>query len=141
MTQKLARRKRIAKVRHVQHLQAQNELLRAQGRVNSLSASVDRLTEIQSSLKPVTGRVNGAAMANAGELMLRLDTAYKDLTVMLDQAQTVVERQRQKKIHTKIQHETAKKLHDAVKEEIQKTQERRLMTITGQRPIKRGEAL
>ncbi|AEI37491.1 MAG: flagellar FliJ family protein [Zymomonas mobilis subsp. pomaceae] len=141
MKQKLLRRERIARVRHIQHVQAQNDLLRAEGRVNSLVASVERLTEIQDSLTPVTGRVTGATMANAGELMIRLNTAYKDLTNMLTQANHIVARQRQKRIETRIQQETAEKLRDTVKEEAEKTRERRLMTMTQPRSFKRGEAL
>lgn len=73
------RRARITRVREVQHLQAVNEAAIADNKVVQLEGNAARLAALRTSLTIMPGITSGAALGNASELGLRLDSVRDGL--------------------------------------------------------------
>ena len=79
MNARTARRKRIIRVRNVEHQMAEANLARANGELASLVELAKRLETLRSDLAMAKGAVAGRALNTIGELGLRLDMAKENL--------------------------------------------------------------
>lgn len=104
------RRERIARVRRFEHVQAAGEVVRAEGRVTSLETSASRLGELRISLTPMPGRLDGAALAHAGELAMRLEAARDGLTDAIVGARANVVKATAERVLARIAQESAERL-------------------------------
>ena len=80
MTARTARRKRIIRVRTVEHQMAEANLARANGELASLVELARRLETLRVDLAMAKGAVAGGALNTIGELAMRLDIAQENLT-------------------------------------------------------------
>ncbi|MDR6833489.1 MULTISPECIES: hypothetical protein [unclassified Sphingopyxis] len=86
MTARTARRKRIIRVRTVEHQMAEANLARANGELASLVELAKRLETLRVDLAMAKGAVAGRALNTIGELSMRLDIAQENLTAPLSNA-------------------------------------------------------
>ncbi|MBB5704924.1 hypothetical protein [Sphingopyxis panaciterrulae] len=86
MTTRTARRKRIIRVRSVEHQMAEANLARANGELANLVELAKRLETLRVDLAMAKGAVAGRALNTIGELAMRLDMAKENLTAPLDRA-------------------------------------------------------
>ncbi|MCW5646914.1 MAG: hypothetical protein KIT23_06800 [Sphingopyxis sp.] len=86
MTARTARRKRIIRVRTVEHQMAEANLARATGELASLVELAKRLETLRVDLAMAKGAVAGGALNTIGELAMRLDIAQENLTAPLSNA-------------------------------------------------------
>ena len=86
MTARTARRKRIIRVRTVEHQMAEANLARANGELANLVELAKRLETLRADLAVAKGAVAGRALNTIGELAMRLDVAKENLTAPLNQA-------------------------------------------------------
>ena len=83
MTARTARRKRIIRVRTVEHQMAEANLARATGELASLVELSKRLETLRADLAMAKGEVAGRALNTIGELGMRLDMAKENLAAPL----------------------------------------------------------
>ena len=83
MNARTARRKRIIRVRTVEHQMAEANLARATGELASLVELAKRLETLRVDLAMAKGAVAGGALNTIGELGMRLDMAKKNLVAPL----------------------------------------------------------
>ena len=88
MTARTARRKRIIRVRTVEHQMAEANLARATGELASLVELSKRLETLRADLAVAKGEVAGRALNTIGELGMRLDMAKENLVAPLVNAST-----------------------------------------------------
>lgn len=86
MTARPARRKRIIRVRTVEHQLAEASLARANGELANLVELAKRLETLRVDLAMAKGAVAGRALNSIGELAMRLDMAKENLTAPLSSA-------------------------------------------------------
>ena len=83
MNARTARRKRIIRVRSVEHQMAEANLARATGELASLVELSKRLETLRADLAVAKGEVAGRALNTIGELGMRLDMAKENLVAPL----------------------------------------------------------
>ena len=83
MNARTARRKRIIRVRSVEHQLAEANLARANGELANLVELARRLETLRVDLAMAKGAVAGGALNTIGELAMRLDIAQESLTAPL----------------------------------------------------------
>ena len=83
MNARTARRKRIIRVRTVEHQMAEANLARANGELASLVELSKRLETLRADLAVAKGAVAGRALNTIGELGMRLDMAKENLVAPL----------------------------------------------------------
>ena len=83
MNARTARRKRIIRVRTVEHQMAEANLARATGELASLVELSKRLETLRADLAMAKGAVAGRALNTIGELGMRLDMAKENLVAPL----------------------------------------------------------
>ena len=83
MNARTARRKRIIRVRTVEHQMAEANLARATGELASLVELSKRLETLRADLAMAKGEVAGRALNTIGELGMRLDMAKENLVAPL----------------------------------------------------------
>ena len=86
MTTRTARRKRIIRVRSVEHQMAEANLARANGELANLVELAKRLETLRVDLAMAKGEVAGRALNSIGELAMRLDMAKENLTAPMSHA-------------------------------------------------------
>ena len=110
MSNALHQRQRIAKVRQIQHALAANAAAAAAGRVRTLELSRTRLLQMRAELKPVQGPTTGQALAQMGELALRLDSARLGLGQTIDSARSAAATREAERLVARRDQESAEKL-------------------------------
>lgn len=83
MNARTARRKRIIRVRTVEHQMAEANLARATGELASLVELSKRLETLRADLAMAKGAIAGRALNTIGELGVRLDMAKENLAAPL----------------------------------------------------------
>jgi hypothetical protein len=112
MSATLRQRQRIVKVRRIQHALASNAAATAAGRVRSLELSRERLLQMRAELKPVEGPTSGQALAQMGELAMRLDSARVGLGPTIESARSAAATREAERLAARRDQESAQKLED-----------------------------
>jgi len=112
MTAALRQRQRIVRVRKIQHALAANAAATAAGRVRSLEMSRERLVRMRAELMPAEGATTGQALAQMGELALRLDNARLGLGPTIDSARSAAATREAERLAARRDQESAEKLED-----------------------------
>jgi hypothetical protein len=126
--QKAAKRTRIARVRKVQHSLAAAAAARAENHAQMLETSADRLAQLRFSLSIGKGMSNGAAMANLGELAMRLDDARHGLTDAIASARANASQQADIRLEARRRQESANKLEARAAAALEEFLERNAIT-------------
>jgi hypothetical protein len=112
MSTTLRQRQRIVRVRRIQHGLAASAAASAAGRVRSLELSRERLLQMRAELKPVEGPSSGQALAQMGELAMRLDSARLGLGPTIDSARSAAAMREAERLAARRDQESAEKLED-----------------------------
>ena len=112
MTAALRQRQRIVKVRRIQHALAANAAATAACRVRSLELSRERLRQMRAELKPVAGQTCGQALAQMGELAMRLDSARLGLAPTIESARSAAATREAERLTARRDQESAEKLEE-----------------------------
>ena len=112
MTAALRQRQRIVKVRRIQHALAANAAATAAGRVRSLELSRERLRQMRAELKPGAGPTCGQALAQMGELAMRLDSARLGLAPTIESARSAAATREAERLTARRDQESAEKLEE-----------------------------
>lgn len=110
MSNALRQRQRIVRVRKIQHALAANAAAQAAGRVRTLEMSRTRLLQMRAELKPVEGPTSGQALAQMGELALRLDSARLGLGPTIESARSAAAVREAERLAARRDQDSAEKL-------------------------------
>lgn len=125
MTARTARRKRIIRVRSVEHQMAEANLARATGELASLVELAKRLETLRVDLAMAKGAVAGRALNSVGELAMRLDIAQENLTAPLVSASAHRDQMGALAQHAMVKEESAVRLYERSRKSDAVEQERR----------------
>jgi hypothetical protein len=84
--EQLGRRKRMIRIRAVEHRAAQARLAKAQGDLSDLARLASRLEMLRSDLAVGAGTVQGMALKSLGEMAMRLEAAREQLKSPINDA-------------------------------------------------------
>ena len=125
MTARTARRKRIIRVRTVEHQMAEANLARANGELASLVELAKRLETLRVDLAMAKGAVAGRALNTIGELSMRLDIAQENLTAPLSNASARRDQAGALAQSAMVKEESAVRLYERSRKSAEAEQERR----------------
>ncbi|WP_188237427.1 hypothetical protein [Sphingopyxis sp. LK2115] len=125
MTARIARRKRIIRVRSVEHQLAEANLARANGELANLVELARRLETLRSDLAIAKGAVAGRALNTVGELAMRLDLAQENLTAPLSNASARRDQMGALAQRAMAKEESAVRLYEKSRKSAEAEQERR----------------
>ncbi|KGB56091.1 hypothetical protein FG91_00975 [Sphingopyxis sp. LC81] len=125
MNARTARRKRIIRVRSVEHQQAEANLARANGELANLVELAKRLETLRVDLAMAKGAVAGRALNTIGELAMRLDIAQESLTAPLAGASERRDQMGALAQSAMVKEESAVRLYERSRKAAQVEQERR----------------
>ncbi|MBO9695711.1 MAG: hypothetical protein J7499_05895 [Sphingopyxis sp.] len=125
MNARTARRKRIIRVRSVEHQMAEANLARANGELASLVELAKRLETLRVDLAMAKGAVAGRALNTIGELAMRLDIAQESLTAPLAGASQRRDEMGARAQSAMAKEESAVRLYERSRKAAQVEQERR----------------
>lgn len=128
------KRKRIARVRRIQHGIAASHAAKAAGQVQQLETSRQRLAEMRIELKPAQGMSDGASLARLGELAMRLDSARQGLASSIDAAKATAAAREALRLTARRDQESAEKLQTAAERAARAQAERRPLRTGRIRP-------
>ena len=125
MNARTARRKRIIRVRTVEHQQAEANLARANGELANLVELARRLETLRVDLAMAKGAVAGRALNTIGELAMRLDIAQESLTAPLAGASQRRDQMGALAQSAMVREESAVRLYERSRKSAEAEQERR----------------
>jgi hypothetical protein len=105
-----AKRARVARVRHAQHLLAAAEAARAEQQLALLKANSDKLATLRDSLTLDSGGTTGAVLRNRGELAARLDKVRDGLRDAIVGADATARARSDQRLDARQKQESAEKL-------------------------------
>ena len=130
-----ARRKRIIRVRSVEHQLAEANLARANGELANLVELSQRLENLRADLAMAKGIIAGRAMNSMGELAMRLDMAQESLVTPMQHASSRRDQMNQLAQRAMMKEESAQRLYDRTRKAEEVEMERRR---DANRPHRRG---
>lgn len=125
MNARTARRKRIIRVRTVEHQQAEANLARANGELANLVELAKRLETLRVDLAMAKGAVAGRALNTIGELAMRLDIAQESLAAPLAGASQRRDEMGVRAQSAMVREESAVRLYERSRKSAEAEQERR----------------
>lgn len=125
MNARTARRKRIIRVRSVEHQMAEANLARANGELANLVELSKRLEMLRADLAVAKGSIAGRALNSMGELGARLDLAKEKLAAPLTDASDRCDRMGALVQSAMIREESAVRLYERSRRSAEAEQERR----------------
>ena len=134
MSSALRQRQRIVKVRKIQHALAANAAAEAAGRVRNLELSRERLLQMRAELRPVEGPSSGQALAQMGELAMRLDSARLGLGQTIDSARSAAAMREAERLSARRDQESAEKLEDLAFRAAEELADQKLRGVFRRRP-------
>lgn len=127
MSRLLNQRRRIVRVRRLQHDLAASAAAEAAGKVQALETSRQRLAEMRSELQPEPGVTSGSGLARIGELAMRLDMARQGLAPTLDSARATAAQKERVRVSKRRDQESAEKLEKMAAAAAEALAERQLL--------------
>ena len=133
MSRVIASRKRLLRVRHVQHSQAVGALLQARDEVSQINDNATRIARVRDELFSDYGVVNGAVLASRRELAGRLERAGRQLDGALYDAERRADQRDAERIHADRDREIAERLKDKAHATREAQREARLAALPSYR--------
>lgn len=138
MTSRTARRKRIIRVRSVEHQMAEANLARANSELANLVELGKRLETLRSDLAMAKGAVAGRALNTIGELGMRLDMAKENLVAPTSNASARRDQMGALAQRAMVKEESAVRLYERSRKNAEQEMERR---ADANRPFRTGMRL
>ncbi len=110
MRMRAATHARILRIRKVQHLQAAGHVAQASERLGQIIGNKERLVQLRLELEPVCGPTSGAALAQAGEMAMRLGAHDEALAAVERASRDALDRSTDARIAAQIAEESSKTL-------------------------------
>lgn len=129
MSRLIASRKRLARVRHVQHSQAAAALLRARDEVSQIADNATRIARVRAELFQDGDVCQGALLAARRELAARLERAGRQLDGALYDAERRADQRDVERVHADREREIAERLKDKAQAAREAQREARLAAL------------
>ncbi|WP_443969478.1 hypothetical protein [Sphingobium sp. CR28] len=139
MSRLVSSRKRLLRVRHVQHSQAVAEVMRARDEVSQLSHNADRISRVRAELFETAEHTTGAAFAAQRELATRLERAGRQIDGAIYDARRRVDETDARRLHADRDREVAERLTEQAKAAREAAAEARLSAIPRYRRMQSKE--
>lgn len=122
-------RRRLLRVRHVQHSQAVAEVMRARDEVSQLSDNAERISRVRAELFETAERTTGGAFAAQRELATRLERAGRQIDGAIYDARRRVDETDARRVSADREREIAERLADQAHAANEAAREARLSAI------------
>lgn len=129
MSKLIASRKRLLRVRDVQHNQAVAAVVTAQNEANQIADNARRIAKVREELFNEMGFTNGAFLASQRELASRLEKAGRQLDGALYDANKRVDQRDAERIDANRDREIAERLKDKAHAAREEQREKRLAAL------------
>jgi hypothetical protein len=139
MSALLTRRKRLVRVRHVQHALAVAESVRAQEEANSIAHNATRLARVRADLFRADPISSGANFAAYRELAGRLEQAGRQLDGALYDARKRVDEKQGLRVEANREKEIAERLQDRARAHVEERMEARIAALPRYRRMQTRE--
>ena len=133
MSRLIASRKRLLRVRNVQHTQAVGALMAARDEASQIEDNARRIARVREELFDGTGLVNGALLASRRELGVRLERASRQLDGALYDANRRIDQRDAERIVADRDREIAERLKDKAQAAREAQREARLAALPSYR--------
>jgi flagellar biosynthesis chaperone FliJ len=133
MSRLIASRKRLLRVRDVQHNQAVAELVSARAQAEQIADNARRIAKVRTELFGDAGTTTGANLAARRELAARLETAGRQLDGALYDANRRVDAREGDRIDANRDREIASRLKDKAQAAREALREKRLQALPSYR--------
>lgn len=134
----VSRRRRVGRVRHVQHAMAVAETARARDEADGIARNAERLHRVRGDLFHIEGQATGASFAAMQELAGRLEQAGRQLDGALYDARRKVEQKEELRLVANREKEIAVKLQDRARAALEEWRENRLAALPRYRRMQRA---
>lgn len=138
MSRLIASRKRLLRVRGVQHSQAVAAVVAARDEAAQLANNAERIAKVRSELFGEAGITTGAALASQRELAVRLERAGRQLDGALYDANRRVDARDAERIVADRDREIAERLKDKAHAAREAQREKRLNALPSYRRMQKG---
>jgi uncharacterized protein with PhoU and TrkA domain len=138
MSRLIASRKRLLRVRDVQHNQAVAAVAQAQNEANQIADNAKRIAKVREELFSDHGFTDGAFLASQRELAGRLERAGKQLEGALYDAQRRLDQRDAERIVANRDREIAERLKDKAHAAREELREKRLAALPRYRRMQKG---
>lgn len=135
----LDRRRRVVRVRHVQHALAAAETVRAQDEANAIEHNAARLIRVREDLYRSENLGSGASFAAYRELASRLEQAGRQLDGALYDARRKVDEKQGRTVEASREREIAERLKDRARAALDEHAEARAAALPRYRKIQRDD--
>lgn len=139
MSRLIASRKRLLRVRHVQHSQAVSAVMAARDEAATIAGNAERLARVRAELFRADSHMLGGALAAQRELAARLEQAGRQLAGALHDANRRVDEKDAKRINADRDREIAERLKDKAHAVREAQAEARLAALPRYRRMQRWE--
>lgn len=129
MSRLIASRKRLLRVRHVQHSQAVGALMSARDEASMIEDNAKRIAQVREELFGEGGAITGAVLASRRELAVRLERASRQLDGALYDANRRVDLRDAERVVADRDREIAERLRDKAKAAREAQREARLAAL------------
>lgn len=138
MSRVVAARKRLVRVRDVQHNQAAAAVVSARGEAAQIEDNAKRIAKVREELFSDTGITTGATLATQRELASRLERAGRQLDGALYDANRRVDAREGERVVADRDREIAERLKDKAQAAREALREKRLNALPRYRRIQKG---
>ncbi|HZV58665.1 MAG TPA: hypothetical protein VFF89_13440 [Sphingobium sp.] len=138
MSRLIASRKRLLRVRGVQHSQAVAAVVAARDEAAQIANNAERIAKVRSELFGEAGITTGAALASQRELAVRLERAGRQLDGALYDANRRVDARDAERIVADRDREIAERLKDKAHAAREAQREKRLNALPSYRRMQKG---
>jgi len=138
MSRLIASRKRLLRVRGVQHSQAVAAVVAARDEAAQIANNAERIAKVRSELFGEAGITTGAALASQRELAVRLERAGRQLDGALYDANRRVDARDAERIVDDRDREIAERLKDKAHAAREAQREKRLNALPSYRRMQKG---
>ncbi|MBN8829382.1 MAG: hypothetical protein J0G94_01845 [Sphingomonadales bacterium] len=135
MSRLIAARKRLMRVRDVQHLQAVGALMQARDEAAQIEENARRIAKVREELFEIEGPVVGALLASKQELAGRLERAGRQLDGALYDASRRIDQRDAERIATDREREIAARLKEKAEAAREAQREARLAALPRARRV------
>lgn len=138
MSRLISSRKRLLRVRHVQHNQAAAAVMSAREEANQIADNARRLAKVRTELFSDNGSTIGASLAAKRELASRLEQAGRQLDGALYDANRRIDERDAERVDANRDREIAERLKDKAHAALEAQREKRLAALPNYRRMQKG---
>jgi hypothetical protein len=139
MSRLVAKRGRLLRVRHVQHMLAVGDAMQARDEAAQIESNAQRIARVREELFGVPGLTMGGALAAQRELADRLERAGRQLNGALYDAQRRIDEKEARRVVADREREIAERLKDKARRAAEAKAEARLSALPLHRRVQKKD--